>query len=57
LTAALTVRKMSGTDAEKQALSATTIASDSGHLSIHFATSDAEFISLLQSPLFQGVVR
>jgi hypothetical protein len=44
LTAALTVRKM-------------TIASDSGHLSIHFATSDAEFISLLQSPLFQGVVR
>ena len=57
LTAALTVRKMSGSDAEKQALSATSISSDTGHLSIHFATSDAEFSSLLQSPLFHGIVR
>jgi hypothetical protein len=57
LTAALTVRKMSGSDAEKQALSATSISSDSGRLSIHFATSDAEFSSLLQSPLFKGIVR
>jgi hypothetical protein len=57
LTAALTVRKMSGSDAEKQALSATSISSDSGHLSIHFSTSDAEFSSLLQSPLFHGIVR
>ncbi len=57
LSAALTVRKMSGSDAEKQALSATSISSDSGRLSIHFATSDAEFSSLLQSPLFKGIVR
>jgi hypothetical protein len=57
LTAALMVRKMSGSDAEKQALSATSISSDSGRLAIHFATSDAEFSSLLQSPLFKGIVR
>ncbi len=57
LTAALTVRKMSGSDAEKQALSATSISSDSGRLSIHFATTDAQFSSLLQSPLFKGMVR
>ena len=57
LTAALAVRKMSGSDAEKQALSDTSISSDSGRLSIHFATSDAEFSSLLQSPLFKSMVR
>ena len=57
LTAALMVRKMSGSDAEKQALSATSISSDSGRLAIHFATSDAQFSSLLQSPLFKGMVR
>ena len=57
MTAALVVRKMSGSDAEKQALSATSISSDSGRLAIHFATSDAQFSSLLQSPLFKGIVR
>jgi hypothetical protein len=57
MSAAMMVRKMSSTDAEKQALNATSIASDSGRLSIHFAASDAEFGSLLQSPLFQSVVR
>jgi hypothetical protein len=56
LTAALVLRKMSGTDAEKQALSATTISSDAGRLSIHFATTDDGFSSLLQSPLFQSMV-
>ena len=56
LSAALKVRKMSGSEAEKQALSATSISSDSGRLSIHFATTDAQFNSLLQSPLFQGIV-
>jgi len=56
LSAALMLRKMSGSDAEKQALSATSLSSDSGRLSIHFATSDAQFSSLLQSPLFQGMV-
>jgi hypothetical protein len=57
MTAALMVRKMSGSDAEKQALSATSISSDAGRLAIHFATSDTEFSSLLQSPLFKGMVR
>jgi hypothetical protein len=57
LTAALMVRKMSGSEAEKRALAATSISSDSGKLTIHFATSDSEFTSLLQSPLFQGMVR
>jgi hypothetical protein len=57
LTAAVMLRKMSGSDAEKQALSATSISSDSGRLTIHFATTDGEFSSLLQSPLFQSMVR
>jgi hypothetical protein len=56
LNAALMVRKMSGSDAEKQALAATDIHSDSGLLSVHFATSDEGFSSLLQSPLFQSMV-
>ena len=56
LTAAVTVRKMSGTEAEKQALTATSFASDSGRMSVHFATSDSEFSSLLQSPLFTSVM-
>ncbi len=57
LTAAVLVRKVSGSEAEKQALSATNIASDSGRLSVHFATTDADFNSLLHSPLFQSMVR
>jgi hypothetical protein len=57
LTAAVMLRKMSGSDAEKQALSATNIASGSGKLSVHFATSDGEFNNLLHSPLFQSMVR
>jgi hypothetical protein len=57
MTAALMVRKMSGSEAEKQALSATVISSNSGRLSIHFATSDGQFASLLQSPLFRSMVR
>jgi hypothetical protein len=56
LTAAVMLRKMSGSETEKQALSATSIASDSGRLSIHFATTDGQFSSLLQSPLFQSMV-
>jgi hypothetical protein len=57
LSAGLTLRKTSGTDAEKQALSATTISSEAGKLAIHFATGDAQFNALLESPLFRGVVR
>jgi hypothetical protein len=56
LNAALIYRKMSGSDAEKQALAATDIGSDSGRLAVHFATSDSQFSSLLQSPLFQSMV-
>jgi hypothetical protein len=56
LTAAVTVRKMSGTDAEKQALADTAIASDAGRMSIHFAASDTDFSSLLHSPLFESMV-
>jgi hypothetical protein len=56
LTAAVMLRKMSGSEAEKQAMSSTNIASDSGRLSIHFATSDADFNNLLHSPLFQSMV-
>jgi hypothetical protein len=48
---------MSGTEAEKQALAATAISSNSGKLSVHFATSDDQFNALLQSPLFTSMVR
>jgi len=57
LSAALTLRKMSSGDAEKQALNGTQIASNDGNMSIHFATSDKTFNDLLHSPLFQGLVR
>ncbi len=53
LNAALMVRKMSGSDAEKQALAATDISSSAGLLSVHFSTSGEGFNSLLRSPLFQ----
>jgi hypothetical protein len=57
LTAAVMVRKMSASDTEKQALGATDIGSDAGKLTIHFASSDTEFSALLQSPLFQSMVK
>jgi hypothetical protein len=57
LTAAVMVRKLSASDTEKQALSATDIGSDAGKLTIHFASSDTEFSALLQSPLFQSMVK
>jgi len=56
LNAAVLVRKMSSSDTEKAALTNTSIASSAGQLNIHFASSDAEFASLLQSPLFQSMV-
>jgi hypothetical protein len=56
LTAAVMVRKLSASDTEKQALSATDIGSDSGKLRIHFTSSDSDFAALLQSPLFQSMV-
>jgi hypothetical protein len=57
LSAAVTLRKMSSADAEKQALSGTSIASDAGKMSLHFATTDAVFDDLLRSPLFKSLVR
>jgi hypothetical protein len=56
LSAAVMLRKMTASDAEKQALAATDISSSSGNLSIHFSSSDAQFAALLQSPLFQSMV-
>ncbi len=57
LTAAVTLRKVSSPDSEKKALSATTITSDAGRMTIHFATTDIVFNDLLHSPLFQSLVR
>jgi hypothetical protein len=57
LSAAMLVRKMSGSDAEKAALSSTSVSSSSGKLMVHFAANDSEFSNLLQSPLFKSVVR
>ncbi len=56
LSAAVMVRKMSATDTEKTALNDTDIASSSGNLTIRYATSDANFSSLLQSPLYKSMV-
>jgi hypothetical protein len=57
LNAAVTVRKMSGSEAEKQALSETRVTSDAGRLSVHFSASDSSFHNLLQSSLFRSMVR
>ena len=57
LNAAALYKKMSGSAAEKQAIESTKIDSDSGKLEVRFAASDSQFSSLLQSPLFQTVVR
>jgi hypothetical protein len=56
LSAALMMRKMSATDTEKEVLNNTDIGSSSGNLTVHFATSNTEFDSLLQSPLFKSMV-
>ncbi len=57
LNAAVVYRKMSGSDSEKAALASTDITSNAGQLQVHFATTDSEFHSLLQSTLFQSMVR
>ena len=57
LSAAIIYKKMSGNETEKAALSATDISSNSGQLTVHFATSDNDFNSLLKSSLFQSMVR
>ena len=57
LNAAALYKKMSGTATEKQAITNTTIKSNAGDLEVAFSASDSQFASLLQSPLFQSVVR
>ncbi len=57
LNAAALYKKMSGTPIEKQAIDATKIDSSQGKLEVSFASSDSQFASLLQSNLFQSVVR
>jgi hypothetical protein len=57
LNAAVLYKKMSGTDTDKAALEDTTIRSDGGRLQVHFAATDAEFSSLLKSPMFASMVK
>jgi hypothetical protein len=57
LNAAAMYEKVSGSAIEKQAIDSTTIDSTAGTLSVKFVASDSQFSSLLQSPLFQNVVR
>jgi len=57
MTAAVTVRKMTSSDAEKTALNDTAISSSAGQLNIAFSSTDSEFSSLLHSPLFETMVR
>jgi hypothetical protein len=57
MSAAIALRKMSGSAAEKQALTSTQIAADGGRLSIHFLTTDGDFNNLLKAPLFKSIVR
>lgn len=57
LNAAAMYEKVSGTAIEKQAIDATTIDSTGGDLEVNYASSDSQFSALLQSPLFQTVVK
>jgi len=50
-------KKVSGTATEKQAVDDITIDSSAGQLQVRFASSDSQFSALLQSPLFQSVVK
>ncbi|GAC1424773.1 MAG: hypothetical protein NVSMB62_21800 [Acidobacteriaceae bacterium] len=51
------LRKSQGTPLERSALDNTIIDSNSGTLTVAYASSDSQFSSLLSSPLFQSVVR
>jgi hypothetical protein len=57
LNAAAMYEKVSGSTIEKQAIDATTIDSAAGDLNVNFASSDSQFSALLQSNLFQTVVK
>ena len=51
------MKKNSGSPLEKTALDSTTIDSNSGTLTVAYSSSDSQFSSLLNSPLFQSVVK
>jgi hypothetical protein len=51
------LRKTSGTPLEKSAIDQTTIDSNGGTLTVSYSSSDSQFASLLNSPLFQSVVK
>jgi hypothetical protein len=57
LNAAALYKKMSGTPTEKQAIENTMVTSKADNLEVDFSASDSQFASLLQSPLFQAVVK
>ena len=57
LNAAVAYRKMTGDDTEKMAMADTDVTSTSGKLSVHFASTDSDFGTLLKSQLFQSMVR
>jgi hypothetical protein len=56
LSAAVLLRKMTGSDSEKAVLGATSVSSSAGKLKVYFASSDSDFSNLLQSSLFKSVV-
>lgn len=57
LNAAAIYEKVSGSAIEKQAIDATTIDSNAGDLEVNYASSNSQFSALLESPLFQNVVK
>ena len=55
--AGMLFKKMNATPAEKTAMDATTVDSDSSNLLLHFKTDDQKFQALIKSPLFAVVSR
>jgi hypothetical protein len=53
--AGMLYKKMSASPAEKTALDATTVDSDSSNLLLHFKSDDQKFQALMHSPLFAAV--
>jgi hypothetical protein len=53
--AGMLYKKMSASPAEKTALDATTVDSDSSNVLLHFKSDDQKFQSLMHSPLFAAV--
>lgn len=53
--AGMLYKKMNATPAEKTALDATTVDSDSANLQLHFKSDDQKFQALMHSPLFAAV--